>query len=90
MGQGDSARDFDPSESMENVGILDVFPIFHTARLGQKIRRSPQLPLCGVALVLFMENRFPIFKGTNISKNIFQKSAGFPGILAYTVGSVGV
>ena len=37
-------RDFDPSESMENVGILDVFPIFHTARLGQKIRRSPQLP----------------------------------------------
>ena len=41
---------FDPSESMENAGILDVFPIFHTARLGQKIRRSPQLPLCGVAL----------------------------------------
>ena len=35
---------FDPSESMENAGILDVFPIFHTARLGQKIRRSPQLP----------------------------------------------
>ena len=43
---------FDPSESMENAGILDVFPIFHTARLGQKIRRSPQLPLCGVALYL--------------------------------------
>ena len=41
---------FDPGESMENVGMLDVFPIFHTARLGQKIRRSPQLPLCGVAL----------------------------------------
>ena len=50
MGQGDSARDFDPSESMENVGILCVFPIFHTARLGQKISRSPPLPLCGVAL----------------------------------------
>ena len=50
MGQGDSAWDFDPSESMENAEILDVFPIFHTARLGQKIRRSPQLPLCGVAL----------------------------------------
>ena len=50
MGQGDSARDFDTSESMKNAGILDVFPIFHTARLGQKIRRSPQLPLCGVAL----------------------------------------
>ena len=44
MGQGDSAGDFDPSEGIENAGILDVFPIFHTARLGQKIRRSPQLP----------------------------------------------
>ena len=52
MGQGNSARDFGPSESMENAGILDVFPIFHAARLGQKIRRSPLLPLCGVALVL--------------------------------------
>ena len=29
---------FDPSESMKNAGILDVFPIFHTERLGQKIR----------------------------------------------------
>ena len=53
MGQGDSAGDFGPSESVENAGILDVFPIFHTARLGQKIRRSPQLPLCGVALRSF-------------------------------------
>ena len=52
MGQGDSARGFGTSESMKNAGILDVFPIFHTARLGQKIRRSPQLPLCGVALYL--------------------------------------
>ncbi|MDD5954298.1 MAG: hypothetical protein PUD38_03755 [Firmicutes bacterium] len=43
-------RDFDPSESMENAGILDVFPIFRTARLGQKIRRSPQLPPSGAAL----------------------------------------
>ena len=48
MGQGDSARDFDTS--MKNAGILDVFPIFHTARLGQKIRRRPQFPLCGAAL----------------------------------------
>ena len=44
MGQGDSARYFDTSESMKNAGILDVFPIFRTARLGQKIRRSPQSP----------------------------------------------
>ena len=50
MGQGDSVRSFDPSESMENAGILDVLPIFHTARLGQKILRSPQPPLCGIAL----------------------------------------
>ena len=28
MGQGDSVREFGPSESMENAGILDVFPIF--------------------------------------------------------------
>ena len=55
MGQGDSARDFDTSESMENAGILDVFPIFHTARLGQKIRRSPLSPLCGVALNIIVE-----------------------------------
>ena len=41
---------FDPGESMENAGILCVFPIFYTARLGQKIRRSPQSSLCGVAL----------------------------------------
>ena len=50
MGHGDSARDFGTSESMENAGILDVFPIFHTARLGQKIRRSPLSPPSGVAL----------------------------------------
>ena len=50
MGQGDSARDFDPSESKENAEILDVFPIFHTERLRQKIRRSPLSSLCGVAL----------------------------------------
>ena len=54
MGQGDLARDFGTSEGMKNAGILDVFPIFYTARLGQKIRRSPQLPLCGVALRIFL------------------------------------
>ena len=55
-------RDFDPSESMENVGILDVFPIFHTARLGQKIRRSPQFPLCGVALILFLDKTISFYQ----------------------------
>ena len=53
MGQVLSARDFVSSESGENGGILDVFPIFHTARLEQKIRRKPQLPLCGVALIVY-------------------------------------
>src|SRR5574344_3099467 len=61
MGQGDSARDFDTSESMENAGILDVFPIFHTARLGQKIRRSPLSPLCGVALNKKLSRRTGLF-----------------------------
>ena len=45
MGQGDSARDFDPSESMENAGILDVFPIFHAARLGAKDPPKPAAPI---------------------------------------------
>ena len=35
---------FDQSKSVENGGILDVFPIFHTARLGQMVCWSPQLP----------------------------------------------
>ena len=43
MGQGDSAEDFDPSESMENVGILDVFPIFHNLPVicQHKVRDPP-------------------------------------------------
>ena len=69
MGQGDSARDFDPSESMENAGILDVFPIFHTARLGQKIRRSPQYPLCGVAIEKMRENKRKMFQNSVIAKS---------------------
>ena len=36
---------FDPSESMENAGILDVFPIFHTARLGAKDPPKPAAPI---------------------------------------------
>ena len=69
MGQGDSARDFDTSESMKNAGILDVFPIFHTARLGQKIRRSPQYPLCGVAIEKMRENRRKMFQNSVIAKS---------------------
>ena len=54
MGQGDSARDFGPAESSENAGILCVFPIFRTVRMGQKTRRSPQLPPSGVALIALL------------------------------------
>ena len=49
MGQGNLARDFDPGDSRKNAGIPDVCPVFHTVRLGQTIRRSPQSPLCGAA-----------------------------------------
>lgn len=49
MGQGNPARDFDPGDSRKNAGIPDVCPVFHTVRLGQTIRRSPQSPLCGAA-----------------------------------------
>ena len=45
-----SPKDFVPRESVKKAGILNVFPFFHTAQLGQKIRRKPQSPLCGVAL----------------------------------------
>ena len=34
-----AAEDFDSPEGSENGGILYVFPIFKTARMGQKIRR---------------------------------------------------
>jgi hypothetical protein len=33
-----TARDFEPNESLESEGILDVFLVFQTAQLGQKIR----------------------------------------------------
>ena len=47
--------------TVHTVNRLDVFPIFHTARVGQKIRRSPQFPLCGVALeMVHQANAFHI------------------------------
>jgi hypothetical protein len=36
------ARDFVPNESLENLGILDVFQVFQTAQLEQKIRQPPK------------------------------------------------
>ena len=39
-GQGDSARDFGTSESMKNVGILDVFPIFKLHDWGKRFAET--------------------------------------------------
>ena len=36
------ARDFGANRSLENGGILYVFPIFQTDKLGQEIRQLPQ------------------------------------------------
>src|SRR5574344_874118 len=85
MGQGDSARDFGTSESMKNAGILDVFPIFHTARLGQKIRRSPQFPLCGVALALFkLCLSFLWVVASGIFSCYTVRKGGMPGVWYYS------
>ena len=46
MGQGDSAEDFDPSESM---GVHPVFPHFPYFRSGQNLSPNLLAPLCGVA-----------------------------------------
>ena len=43
-------RDFDPSESMENVGILDVFPIFILHDWGKRSAEARSSHLSGVAL----------------------------------------
>ena len=44
-----TARDFGTGEGLENTGILCVFPIFQTERLGQKIRCSAADDLFGVS-----------------------------------------
>ena len=38
MRQELAAEDFATDESLKSAGILDVFPTFQTARLGEKIR----------------------------------------------------
>jgi len=40
-----AARDFGSLGSMENEGILYVFPVFHTAPVGQKIRCPAEVEL---------------------------------------------
>ena len=51
---------FDPSESMENAGILDVFPIFHAARLGAKDPPKPAAPIVRCCLSIFRKNFSPV------------------------------
>jgi len=46
-----TAGDFGSPESMENKGILYVFPAFHTAPVGQKIRCSAEAELFRGSLV---------------------------------------
>ena len=45
------ARDFSSAESLENRGILGVFPVFQTARMGERPVIRPQTHLRGVALL---------------------------------------
>ena len=47
--QADSARDLSSSQDLKSAGILYVFQAFQTAGLAEKIRRSAQTQLCGVA-----------------------------------------
>jgi len=47
--QADSARDFSSSQGLKSAGILCVFQTFQTAELAEKIRRSAQTQLRGVA-----------------------------------------
>ncbi len=51
-----AARDFSSPESMENVGILHVFPVFHTAPVGQKIRCSAEAELFRGSLGQILSN----------------------------------
>lgn len=46
-------RDLGSVESMESSEILDAFPAFHTAQMGQKIRNPAVADLFRGSLVLF-------------------------------------
>lgn len=52
------ARDFASDESVQNGGILYVFPILNSARMEQKIRWTPWCFPCRRVLKLFFHN-FP-------------------------------
>ncbi len=58
MRQELGARDFGSPESMENEGILDVFPVFHTAPVGQKIRCPAAVELFRVSFIIAVFDLF--------------------------------
>ncbi|MCI7135006.1 MAG: hypothetical protein MSA04_08265, partial [Clostridiales bacterium] len=68
--QADSARDFSSSQGLKSAGILYVFQAFQTAGLAEKIRRSVQAQLRGVALDGSAEGKVPA------AGNFFTPSAG--------------
>ena len=51
MGQGDSASVLTRAKVRKMREYWMYFPFFMLHDWGQKIRQSPQLPLCGVALI---------------------------------------
>jgi len=50
-------KDFDPNESLENLGILYVFWDFQTAQLGRKIRQPPQVIDSAFPMPIFTRRR---------------------------------
>ena len=55
MGQEFSARDFGSSESVENAGILDVFPHFSHCTIGAKDPAKTAAPIVRYCLNIFIE-----------------------------------
>ncbi|MGM9549300.1 MAG: hypothetical protein ACI3V5_05600 [Faecousia sp.] len=52
------ARDFATDESVKNEGILDVFLVFNTARMWQKIRHSAAGDLFRASLKFLIEYQY--------------------------------
>ena len=81
--QEHSAKDFASYESYKRAGILYVFPPFITARMGQKIGRSPQTQLCGDALAHVKEKQtkweFPLAVLFAVEDISFVTIAKLPG-----------
>ena len=75
--QADSARDFSSSQGLKSEGILYVFRTFQTAELAEKIRRSAQTQLCGVALDWFDSRLSSRYKKSTPGGVLFLYGAGY-------------